>query len=152
MRNKVQHLNPLFIFVVGVFAFARYSESFAYSTTEWSLETKVQKSDVIVVGRVLNTEVHLVDLSAGNIKLKAEEHAATVAVTSILKGKPTKQIKIDYAGPMPEDHPDCCMVGNSYVFFLKRIRGDLYESINQRYGIYRISPDSELKMDNPQRQ
>jgi hypothetical protein len=144
MHHRVLSLVKVVLVLAALRLFAIGSEAIAYSATEWSLTTKVERSDAIIVGKVLGTRKHLVGLSAGGINLQGEDHTATVMVTSVLKGSPSKEIVVDYAGPMPEDHPDCCVTGNSYVFFLEHVRANLYESINQRYGIYRIAPDREL--------
>jgi hypothetical protein len=143
--SKLSRLARTGLILAGMCLLVKGSDAIAFANHEWSLETKVEKSDAIVVGKVVDTQVHLVPVEVDGFKgLTAEDHTATVLVTSVIKGHLNKKITVDYAGPIPEDHPDCCVAGNSYVFFLQLTHDDTYMSINQRYGIYRIAPDSEL--------
>jgi hypothetical protein len=106
------------------------SKSLAYSVKELSLEKKVAASDTVVIGRVV--AVTSDDRSGGYDKF------AAVQIGIVLKGAPAARIQVLENGPGVEDVPDCCRIGNEYLFFLQHGNEDRYFSVNERYGIYLI--------------
>ena len=97
-----------------------------------TLEEKVAKSDVVVVGTVVATAP-----DSSNSGYSPEY--AKIEVSEILKGMPGKTLNVQYKGPIPEENPSCCLVGKKYLFFLRKIDGSSYVSVNHRLGIYNLS-------------
>jgi hypothetical protein len=65
---------------------------------------------------------------------------AKLKFQAVLKGKADKPVRVIFDTWVAEDNPDCCEVGDSYLFYLKHFKGDLYASANGSYGVYRTSP------------
>ena len=99
----------------------------AYQPVDEGLEWKVQRAEVVVIGRVRS-----VPLVAG----KYPDRFITVDVVSVLKGSPKKVLNVQTA-PYPEDTFECCKPAGTYLFFLwRRGKYGAYESVNGRFGFY----------------
>ncbi|HTB74936.1 MAG TPA: hypothetical protein VK762_16920 [Polyangiaceae bacterium] len=97
---------------------------------EYPLEKKVHGADVVVIGRAVSTRSE----PSGGLKLEY----ARVHVDRALKGTPPNEIDVLTKGSIAELSPDCCTTGGVYLFFLKTIKDDKYESVNGKFGIYLI--------------
>ena len=97
-----------------------------------TLDEKVARSDVVIVGTVVATEPE--SSSSGYAPKYAK-----IEVSEILKGMPGKTLNVQYKGPIPEEDPSCCLVGKKYLFFLRKIDGSGYVSVNHRLGIYNLT-------------
>jgi hypothetical protein len=99
-----------------------------------SLEKKARQSDLVVIGRVESTRPE--NLPGGTFEY------ARVHVDQVLKGKPPDRLDVLTKGSITELDPDCCEVGNVYLFFLVKEKWpNRFESVHGRYGIYLIPRD-----------
>jgi hypothetical protein len=107
---------------------AAHSSAFANSIQNMPLEKKVALSDVVFIG-VAASETE-------NPKDAPNDQFLTVEPTAVLKGAPPKLVQVLVRGMIAEQNPSCCMQGKSYLFFLKRLSGAKYQSVNGPFGIY----------------
>src|SRR5262245_41531168 len=105
------------------------SASLANDVREISTDEKWARSDIVVVGTVRLANV------PGSPGL---EHS-TIEVVLRLKGSPPNTITIISDDSVAEFSPVCCVAGASYLLFLQRGEGEVYQSINGPFGIYRVS-------------
>jgi hypothetical protein len=102
--------------------------AFANRIPNVPLERKVALSDVVFIGRVTS--------ETGNARGAPGETFATVEPMTILKGTPPKIVEVLVRGMIAEQNPSCCVQGRSYLFFLKRLSGAKYQSVNGPFGVY----------------
>jgi hypothetical protein len=100
-----------------------------YSVKEFSLEDKAKNSNIVIVGHVV---------SVTKLNCPFENTCAEVAIDSVLKGNEKETIRVVFDGVITELNPLCCEVGSHYVFFLKKLSGNVFESTNGPYGIYKV--------------
>lgn len=118
-------LTTLLMVVIGLSS----DSAVANIVPDMPLEKKVALSDVVFIGRSISgSPAHAAD--------KLGDLFATVEPTTILKGKPPRIVEVLVRGMIAEQNPSCCMRGRSYLFFLKRVQGAKYRSINGPFGIY----------------
>lgn len=118
--------------VVTTISLALFS-TFAYCNifTEISLQQKVKQSTIVVIGKVKSVSVSDEHCIANN-------RCADVRVTQVLKGKASGKVLVLFAGEDSEANPLCCEVGASYLFFITRVSGNYYATVNGPYGIYKV--------------
>jgi len=118
--------------IVAIIALTLFS-SLAYCNifTEISLQQKVQRSTIVVIGKVKSVSV-----SDGHCI--ANNRCAEVRVSQVLKGKVSGKVFVLFAGEDSEANPLCCEVGASYLFFITRVSGNYYATVNGPYGIYKV--------------
>jgi hypothetical protein len=97
-----------------------------------SLDEKVSKSEIVVIGRVVAIDV------PGDGREAGWKYAA-VEVLQTLKGLPESKINVQYKGPIPEANPACCSVGKNYLFFLQKQEATFYISVNHSFGVYDLT-------------
>jgi hypothetical protein len=102
---------------------------FANAVTEFSLEEKVRRSDIVFIGHVVSITDHV---------CYKEFACADVQFLEVLKGKKIKTVRVLWGSPITEFNPACCEVGKNYLFFLKRRRGDFFETVNAYHGVYEL--------------
>jgi len=100
------------------------TDAIANAVPELSLEAKVSKANVVIIGQAISNESN------------SEKVYARVQVKSTLKGKPAKVLLVLTRGGIAEFAPMCCTPGQSYLFFLEDRGGGKYQSVNGRFGIY----------------
>lgn len=89
------------------------SASFAREVREYTLEQKVEASDLIFVGDVLSIE-------RPKQETEGVEAFAVVSVTESIKGtQQGKELKFVVRGAIAESNPACCSVGSEYLFFAR---------------------------------
>ena len=113
-------------FVVGSLIFLPV-QSWANFVADIPLSAKVARSDAVLIGRVESIK---------NQGSDTDEHAV-VRVRVVLKGSPPEMIEVITNGPFTEGATECCKIGGSYLFFIRRVRGIVYLSANGQYGIYK---------------
>jgi len=92
-------------------------------TVELSFERKLAESEIVIVGTVT----------------AAAQGTATVRVLNALKGAPGQEVIVSTTSRIAEDNPNCCVMGSTYVMFLRRGRDPvLYHSVNAFYGMVEI--------------
>lgn len=96
---------------------------------ELTLSEKVQASDIVVIARV-------VTVNAGGCP--DMYRCARLTISTTLKGSPPATTDVLFDGPLAEADPRCCEVGQSYLFFLKNVKGPYFQSSNGPFGIYPI--------------
>lgn len=93
--------------------FCVQSASFAREVREYTLEQKVEASDLIFVGNVLAIERP--EQEAEGVKA-----FAVVNVTESIKGTQRgEELKFVVQGAIAESNPTCCSVGSEYLFFAR---------------------------------
>jgi hypothetical protein len=97
---------------------------------ELSLDEKVSRSDIVVIGKATG-----VDESTSS---DLEEHSTFEVIIS-LKGTPPTRLTIISRHPISELSPACCAVGARYLLFLRHANGDVYESVNGPHGVYELT-------------
>jgi hypothetical protein len=100
---------------------------------EMSFREKMTASDSVIVGTVTST-----------LRSHPGEYdsSATVSVLATLKGEPRSKLVVLTSERIPEESPQCCAVGATYVMFLmKTPDGTKLRSVNGRFGMIRIGPD-----------
>ncbi|MGO9487195.1 MAG: hypothetical protein ACLPX9_21905 [Rhodomicrobium sp.] len=97
---------------------------------EYSLEKKVQLSDIVVIGKAVST----------NNRVSADTlfEYSVVRVEKVLKGDPPESFDFLSRSGISELDPNCCETGNVYLFFLQRLKNGKYWSVNGPYGVYLI--------------
>jgi len=130
-REQIMTILKKTLLTVILAAFSIFmSSASCYELKQQSLEEKASKSEFVFIGSVTriikNTQNFGYDL-------------AIITPVEALKGAPPKDIRIIFNGTIPEDQPNCCTPGNTYLFFVsKNPKGDYYP-VNGRYGIYPLS-------------
>jgi hypothetical protein len=90
------------------------------------LEKKISLSDIVFIGRAVSN----------NIEDSSSERFSLVEVGTVLKGSPPKTLQVLIQGMIAEQNPNCCSPGKIYLFFLKHLSGNKYQSVNGPFGIY----------------
>lgn len=101
---------------------------FASSVKEKNVERKVSQSDVVIIGQVVASNL---DTYSDGIQKKY----ASVRIVDSLKGKVSGNVNVLYRTGISEADPDCCVVGEVYLFFLRRIGNDMYLSSDGKFGV-----------------
>jgi len=96
---------------------------------ELTLEGKAKRSNIVIIGHIVS--VSKLDCPDGYI-------CADVAIDSVLKGKEKEKVRILFDGPIVEFNPLCCEEGSYYLFFLTKLKSNIYESANGPYGVYKL--------------
>ena len=126
--NDMKKFLPSFIFsCLTVFSMAAYCNVYL----EISLKEKVEKSSLVVIGKVVSTTYY-------DDKCMADHRCADVTISEVLKGHGKKEIRVVFDGPLSEANPLCCEVGASYLFFVTRVGENYYATVNGPYGIYKL--------------
>lgn len=103
---------------------------YANALPKLSWAERSEKSDVVLIAKVTSiTHDKCLDVAT----------CARLKVLVVLKGvyKPGHMLLFDV--PISEHNPKCCIIGKTYLMFLKNVRGHYYLSVNGRYGIYALS-------------
>ncbi len=106
------------------------ADALANDVREFSLEKKVGRANVVVIGHVVATR----DERVAGMTLQY----AQVRVDTVLKGSPPNVLDVLAKGSIAEFDPDCCDIGKVYLFLLSKAKGGKFESVNGRFGIYPI--------------
>jgi hypothetical protein len=122
---------------------------FAHTASPLSFSEKVERSDLILIGRVIS----MTDLDPES---SVVTQFATISIESVIKGDYADgTVRFVTVGYSPEFDPGCCEVGQRYLLFVYRgykaltetdggiesvmLEPNLYvSSVNGRYGAYRI--------------
>jgi hypothetical protein len=108
-------------------------DAHAAKISQMPLDVKVAKSDLVVIGEVMSVTV---DASRNDSKW------ATVQVEHILKGSRVTTIIVYADTDIVEEFMPCCKIGERYLFFLEKIPGNRYASVNSGFGVYPIGPNA----------
>lgn len=100
----------------------------ANNVERYTLEKQVAESDVVFSGYV----------AGASTQRGAIDKFVIVQVIETLKGSPGKSILLLVNGDISELNPRCCNEGETYLFFVKRIQGNKYASVNGPFGVYEI--------------
>jgi len=133
MRRTSLYLCVLSILAIGEAARANI-------LVELSFQQKLAESDVVIVGTV----------TSGTPRVQGQRTGtATVMTLATLKGTPEAQHIVRTQSRIPEEDPQCCQVGATYVMFLARpSEGSGLISVNGRFGMIRIGPaDNDPKIE-----
>ncbi len=103
------------------------STASAVHVSERSLQSRLQRSDLVVVGVV--QEVRTVSGYGVTARLAFARPVAAV------KGTAPKTVAFYISSDIAEDQIDCCIVGRRYLLFLEKA-GAHYEVVNSRFGVY----------------
>jgi hypothetical protein len=115
--------------IIGaLFLMASFS-ALCNQSKEMSLEDKVNKSDLVVIARVVSV------FKKGCV---ASSKCADIRIATYLKGSSVEQVAVLFDGPISELNPKCCVPGATYLFLLEHIDERYYRSVNGRYGVYLI--------------
>lgn len=119
--------------LVASFMFTAFvNTGLAVQLNELTLEEKVARSELVIIGDVSKTLKNTADFGYD---------VAIVTPITVLKGTVTTPIRVAFNGPIAEARPDCCDLGGRYVFFItKNPKGDYYP-VNGPLGIYRVDQD-----------
>jgi hypothetical protein len=101
----------------------------ANAIKESSLEEKVKRSDIVLIGRVT---------SISESFCFKEFRCADVQMLEVLKGKKNQIVRVLWDGPIAEFNPACCALNAHYLFFLKRRKNNFYETVNAFHGVYEL--------------
>jgi hypothetical protein len=131
VRELMATLNDRFLLIAVLTAAALlFSEAcLGNYVKEYSLEAKAKHSDVVIVGHVV---------SVSKINCPYDSTCAEVAIDTVLKGKETETVRVLFDGQISELRPVCCEVGAHYLFFLRKLKGNVFDSTNGPYGIYKV--------------
>ena len=132
MLNRLQSVTPIRSLAIVLYFLWAGSAASAYGSEGLPLDAKARQSDLVIVGRVVRLHVR----SSRSVGI--EVRTADVVVKATLKGASQETIEVLYRSPIDEYAPDCCEVGKSYVFFLKKMPNGQFESSDSSYGIYPI--------------
>ena len=123
---KIKVLVVLKLLVFSLIAGINYAS--ANVLPNLTLEEKSAQSDLVVIGKIIG--VHSADdKSVPYSSLKIE---------IIFKGNNAKIIKIFPRSYFVERSIDCCLIGRRYMFFLKKIKGDDFQVLYGRNGVFLI--------------
>lgn len=97
----------------------------AHNISDKGLDAKAAASDLVAIVKVVE-----VDRKAG---------VATVDLLSIIKGSNDgSSVRFRYRVWAFEQRVECCQRGELYLLFLSRAKDGYYESVNGRYGVFKI--------------
>jgi hypothetical protein len=125
MQNSIKRMTATLLLTLVACFFSTSALSNQYK--ELTLRDKVDNSNIVLIGQV--TSVSKSDCLNLN-------SCASIKTLKLLKGSQLERISVLFDGPIAEDDPICCKVGSIYLFFLRRVKDDYYESANGPYGIY----------------
>ncbi len=125
--SKNSKILPLSILASALLCCSQAGLSNQYKET--SLSQKVENSDLVLIGKIASIN------SKSCVELSS---CASVQVKSLLKGTPPKDFEILFNGPIAEENPLCCKIGETYLMFLRKFKDRYYQSTNGPYGIYPI--------------
>jgi hypothetical protein len=120
----------LWAILVAALTFGLVSRANAVELPEVSLEDKVARSDIVVIARAEDL---------GDSVRAKEADAVTLRVLNVLKGKPSTKITLEHRSGIIEANPLCCVLGATYLMFLKHSSNGAYESVNGAHAIYLVS-------------
>lgn len=114
------------------------SRANAYGIEDLDLSTKVERSELIIVGTVRDTY-------RVSRELWVEEYAV-FEVEEVLKGdaRTDTTARVMYKGAVSEDYAVCCERRERYLLFLEQLKGKAYKSVNGRYGVYHLKNERLL--------
>jgi hypothetical protein len=124
----------------GVVALLFVESGFAYAVKELTLESKVKKSDIVFIGRVVSVSEQL---------CFKEFRCAEVEMLEVLKGNKKWVVRVLWDSPIAEFNPACCDVGSHYLFFLKRRKGVFFETVNAYHGVYELPKSQNVDNKRP---
>ncbi|EWH08080.1 hypothetical protein DS2_19196 [Catenovulum agarivorans DS-2] len=135
MLNK--NLTNSFSFLVFSWFFI-VIKAFSANVDEMHLSEKIHESDIVLVGVVYSLE-KVPWNHPSYPELMINHEVSKVKSQKIIFGnKNLREIRIRTDLAIAEMRLDCCEIGASYLFFLKRFEGDDYFSFNGRYGVYAV--------------
>jgi hypothetical protein len=134
MKFLRRKLISFFALFAGMFMYL--DAGYAYGVKKFSLEEKVKRSHIVIVG-VVKTPPDLI--------CPEGYRCADVVVERVLKGSPGKKISIVFDGPVAERHSVCCKENLHYLFFLRRGNDGLFDSVNGPYGIYELPNETSAQ-------
>lgn len=105
------------------------TQALANDVRELPFDQKALRADLVVIGQVLSTHQRVTHGVA-------EGEYAGVQIQNTLKGTAPQNLEVLSKGLISEMNPDCCRIGQTYLFFLVREQSGAYESVNGRFGIY----------------
>ena len=109
-------------------------------TQPMCLAERLDTSDAVFVGKV----IALVEPSP---KMPGVNRYARIAVQDVLKGSPPREVSFVVSGYSAELNPDCCEVGETYLF-LSKLGYDVFEVSGGAFVISTLSKDSFLSATN----
>ena len=128
--------------IICIFLFASsgwlLSDAKANSLKEYPLEKNVHDSDIVILGTV--REINLPYISDGMTSKYAK-----VKVLDILKGQASETVGVLYKTGISERDPDCCVVGETYLFLLTRINGEVFISVNGKFAVRNTTAKSAVQ-------
>jgi hypothetical protein len=84
-------------------------------------------------------EVLIANLKSSYIDEKTGSRFIVLNVKLNLKGSHYDQIEFAPENGMPEFSVDCCEASTDYIFFLRRIIGNKFESLDGHYSVLKLS-------------
>ncbi|MBV6288534.1 hypothetical protein [Pseudomonas aegrilactucae] len=124
MHKSIRH-QILVIFL----SFSLIGIASAFQVNEITLDEKVARSELVIIGDVISTLRHTGDFGYD---------VAVITPFTVLKGTVSSDIRVAFNGTLSESRPRCCEKGGRYLFFIAKNPSGDYFSINGPYGIFRI--------------
>jgi hypothetical protein len=109
----------------------------AANVMDHPLEEKIQHSDLVVVGRVLDRPTVRGDFGDEYIWVRPK---------FFLKGASKGDIQVETHDPAPEFSIACCSAGSKYLFLLRSVHGNRYAPVSGYHGVYQV-PDDQYPDD-----
>jgi len=125
MYNKIKY--QILTAFLSLFSFIGTTS--AFQVNELTLDEKVARSELVIIGDVSRTLAHTGDFGYD---------VAVITPVNILKGIVSSDIRVAFNGPVSESRPRCCEKGGRYLFFIAKNPSGDYYSINGPFGIFRI--------------
>jgi hypothetical protein len=127
-------MTTLHIRIAIFVAFFMPFEVYAFNITELSFEQKAKQADLIIIAEAVGPEI------AKNSVVSVMQ----LRPISVLKGKPPQKVMFLTRTGIAELSPNCCEIGETYFFMLKKTRSGEFVSVNARFGVYPVLEKSGL--------
>lgn len=116
--------------ILFVLLLSSFGHVLANEVKEDSFNVKISESDIVVVASVV---------SVSKADCPGLSSCANIKIWQLIKGKqPASEVWVLFDGPIAENHPKCCHVGNFYLLFLENLQGNFYRPVNGPFGAYEI--------------
>lgn len=135
-------MNKIF-FVVTILLFGFTINVKANEIRELNLAEKVNKSDNVFIGRVLRIDISRASsVFVGKSKFDIEQKYTEVSIQDNLKGNLNGTIQVQYKSGISELDPACCVIEETYLFFVRKAEDGSYIPINGPFSVYGLKKNN----------
>ena len=108
----------------------------AFRLIDQQMSEKFQSADIVVVARAVS--------SPRSVHYKGKDgdvmgHSVSFETESVMKGDAPAKFEFLISGRIHELNVQCCVTGERYLLYVRKVDGTLFVSVLGRFGVYRLS-------------